>query len=150
MADDIPFWKEKALAEMSRPEWESLCDGCGKCCLHKLQDADDGKVHYTSVACRLLDIDKVRCTRYAERARWVSSCAVLTAAGVATIGWLPKTCAYRLLHEGSDLPDWHPLATGDRNSVHTAGMSVRGRVVPEREAGDLEDYIIDLEAIEGD
>lgn len=150
MADDLPFWKRKTLAEMNREEWESLCDGCGKCCLHKLEDAVDGQVHYTAVACRLLDIGKVRCTRYAERARWVASCAVLTPDRIATFTWLPGTCAYRLLDEGDDLPGWHPLVTGDQNSVHAAGMSVRGRAVPEREAGDLEDYIIDIEAAEND
>lgn len=144
MADDLPFWKRKTLAQMNREEWESLCDGCGKCCLHKLEDADSGEVHYTGVACRLLDLDKIRCTRYAERARWVATCMVLTPDKIAEFSWLPGTCAYRLLHEGEDLPAWHPLITGDKNSVHEAGMSVRGRVVAEQEAGDLQDYVIDL------
>jgi hypothetical protein len=147
MSADLPFWKEKTLAEMSREEWESLCDGCGKCCLHKLEDAGNGEVHYTRVACRLLDTKQIRCTRYAERARWVASCAILTPERVVTFGWLPATCAYRLLQEGKDLPGWHPLVTDDRNSVHAAGMSVRGQTVPEREAGDLEDYIIDVETM---
>lgn len=148
MSDTQPFWKLKALADMSGEEWESLCDGCGKCCLHKLEDEDSGEIHYTSVACRLLDLDKVRCTNYAERARWVATCTLLTPEKVGALGWLPTTCAYRLLDEGKDLPDWHPLITGHRNSVHEAGMSVRGWAVAEREAGALEDYIIDLDGTE--
>lgn len=145
MPDELPFWKRKTLAEMNQEEWESLCDGCGKCCLHKLENAESGEVHYTSVACRLLDLDIIRCTKYAERARWVATCIVLTPDN-AGFDWLPGTCAYRVLHEGRDLPAWHPLITGDPNSVHEAGMSVRGKVVPEREAGDLQDYVIDIEA----
>lgn len=146
MPEKNPFWKRKTLAEMNRGEWESLCDGCGKCCLHKLEDTDSGEVRYTNVACRLLDLGKIRCTKYAERARWVATCAVLTPDRVATFGWLPATCAYRLLDEGRDLPDWHPLVSGDDDSVHRAGMSVRGWAVAEREAGDLEDYVIDMDA----
>lgn len=148
MSDNTPFWKRKTLAEMSREEWESLCDGCGKCCLHKLEDEDSGEVHYTNVACRLLDLDEIRCTKYAERARWVATCAVLTPDRVATFGWLPETCAYRLLDEGRELPDWHPLVTGDKASVHDARMSVRGTAVAERDAGDLEDHIIDSDGAE--
>lgn len=145
MSPNPPFWKLKTLGEMSPEEWESLCDGCGKCCLHKLEDEDSGEVHYTSVACRLLDLDTIRCRNYAERARWVATCVVLAPDKVGAMGWLPTTCAYRLLDEGRDLPDWHPLVTGERDSVHRAGMSVRGRVVAEKEAGDLQDYMIDIE-----
>lgn len=148
MTDTPPFWKLKTLGDMSREEWESLCDGCGKCCLHKLEDEDSGEIHYTSVACRLLDLDEVRCTNYAERARWVATCTLLTPDNVGALGWLPATCAYRLVNEGKDLPDWHPLVSGTRDSVHAAGISVRGWAVAEREAGTLEDYIIDIDGTE--
>lgn len=127
---------------MTRAEWESLCDGCGKCCLHKLEDADTGEVRFTEVACRLLDPDTCRCTRYAERKRLVPDCLILSAARARRTEWLPRTCAYRLLAEGKDLPRWHPLVSGDPQSVHRAGMSVRGRTVGERDAGDLEDHIV--------
>lgn len=127
---------------MTRAEWESLCDGCGKCCLHKLEDADTGEVRFTEVACRLLDPDTCRCTRYAERKRLVPDCLILSAARARRTEWLPRTCAYRLLAEGKDLPRWHPLVSGDPQSVHRAGMSVRGRTVGERDAGDLEDHVV--------
>ena len=136
------FWRHKRLEDMSRAEWEALCDGCGKCCLHKLEDADTGAVYYTNVACRLLDLDAIRCTRYAERRRYVPDCAVLDASQVRNFHWLPDTCAYRLVAQGDDLPDWHPLVSGDPDSVHRAGMSVRGRTVSERDAGDLEDHVV--------
>lgn len=139
---DGPFWKRKRLEEMTAEEWESLCDGCGKCCLHKLEDPDSGEVAYTAVACRLLDERRIRCTRYAERRRLVPDCAVLTAEAVRKMHWLPKTCAYRLIAEGKDLYGWHPLVSGDPESVHRAGVSVRGRTVSEREAGPVEDYVI--------
>ena len=127
---------------MTRAEWESLCDGCGKCCLHKLENADTGDVRFTEVACRLLDPKTCRCTRYAARKRLVPDCLILTAARARRTGWLPRTCAYRLLAEGKELPRWHPLVSGDPKSVHRAGMSVRGRTVAERDAGDLEDHIV--------
>lgn len=127
---------------MTRAEWESLCDGCGKCCLHKLEDADTGDIRFTAVACRLLDPDTCRCTRYAQRKRLVPDCLILSAARARRTEWLPRTCAYRLLAEGKDLPRWHPLVSGDPASVHRAGMSVRGRTVRERDAGDLEDYVV--------
>lgn len=145
MTASRPFWKRKRLEEMTGAEWESLCDGCGKCCLHKLEDAETGEVSYTAVACRLLDTHAVRCSRYGERRRLVPDCAVLTPEMVRSMSWLPKTCAYRLLAEGKDLADWHPLVSGDPESVHRAGMSVRGRVVSERQAGAVEDYIIEEE-----
>jgi len=128
---------------MSEAEWESLCDGCGKCCLHKLEDADTGEVTYTAVACRLLDSETVRCSHYAKRRRLVPDCALLTAETVRRMAWLPRTCAYRLIAEGKDLYDWHPLISGDPESVCRAGISVRGRVVSERDAGPVEDYMIE-------
>lgn len=130
---------------MSRAEWESLCDGCGRCCLVKLENADTGTVHYTDVACRLLDRDSCRCTAYRERSRHVPDCVRLTPKRLAAAAaWLPKTCAYRLLHEGRDLYDWHPLISGRAESVMEAGISVRGRIVSERDvpADGLEDRVI--------
>lgn len=136
------FWRHKKLGEMSAQEWESLCDGCGKCCLNKLIDEDD-EVLYTNVACRLLDGDCVRCTRYKDRFRLVPDCVRLTPETVGKLKWLPSTCAYRLLNEGQDLPDWHPLVSGRPESVVEAGVSVQGRVISERDAGPLEHHLVD-------
>jgi uncharacterized protein len=136
------FWKIKSLAEMSRGEWESLCDGCGKCCLEKLEDGWTGEIAYTDVACRLLDLRTCRCTRYAERRRFVPNCEQLDPQNVRTFKWLPSSCAYRLLAEGKDLPWWHPLVSGDPDLVHRVGASVRGRAVSERRAGSLEHHIV--------
>ena len=141
MAED-PFWRRKTLAEMTRSEWESLCDGCAKCCLDKLQDDDTGEISYTEVACRLLDLGTCRCTDYANRKRFVPDCVVLTPRTVARLSWLPSSCAYRLVSEGKDLEWWHPLVSGDPETVHRAGVSVRGRAVPEALAGDLEDHVV--------
>ncbi len=138
-----PFWKTKAPADMTRSEWESLCDGCARCCLHKLEDIETAEVVYTNVVCRLLDQGTCSCTKYAERQRLVPDCLVLTPDMIGRLHWMPSTCAYRLLAEGKDLMWWHPLVSGDPNTVHEAGISVRGRVVDERKAGDLEDYIVD-------
>ena len=138
------FW-EKPLDSLSRTEWESLCDGCGKCCLHKIEDAETGDIHPTNVACRLLDRFSCRCSNYRERRAFVPDCVRLSAANVARMGWLPATCAYRLRAEGKPLPDWHPLITGDPESVHEAGMSVRGWTISEDEAGDLEHHLVDRE-----
>ena len=136
------FWQEKPLTELTRAEWESLCDGCGKCCLHKLECIDTGEIACTDVACRFLDTKTAKCDRYEIRRRYVPNCVVLNPVNVGQIKWMPTTCAYRLLTEGKDLFDWHPLKTGDKNSTHTSGNSVVGRMVNEREAGDLEDHIV--------
>lgn len=138
-----PFWRTKTLSQMSASEWESLCDGCGKCCLHKLEDADTGAVFHTDVACRLLDLHSCRCRNYAERRRWVPDCTILKACDVGRFDWLPDSCAYRRVARGADLPAWHPLKTGHGESVHEAGLSVRGRAVSEDDAGPLEDHILD-------
>ena len=135
------FWEQKTLAEMNREEWEALCDGCGKCCLHKLEDADTGEVKYTSVACRLLDLKSITCTNYKERARLVADCLTLSPGNVPAFGWLPGSCAYRRLAEGRPLASWHPLVSGNRDSVHDAGISIRGKCISEREAGDLQDHL---------
>jgi uncharacterized cysteine cluster protein YcgN (CxxCxxCC family) len=140
------FWERKSLAALATAEWESLCDGCGRCCVIKLEDEDTGKVHYTDVACRLFDDRTCRCGNYALRAKLVKGCVVLTPRSLPEVAhWLPGTCAYRLLHEGKPLADWHPLVSGDPESVHAAGISLRGKVVPEYEVAeeDLEDHIVD-------
>ena len=139
-----PFWRTKTLSELSPAEWESLCDGCGKCCLLKVEYEDTGEIQPTSVACRLLDCDTCRCTNYPDRKKHVPDCIVLTIDQIASLSWLPSTCGYRLVAERKDLYWWHPLVSGDPNSVHKAGMSVRFRAISEDDAGDdLEDYIVD-------
>ena len=135
------FWETLSLAEMSTAQWESLCDGCGKCCLVKLEDEDTGQFHYTSVACQLFDAETCRCIDYANRADKVPDCVQLTPDNAGTIAWLPKTCAYRLLAEGQPLPDWHPLVSGTSASVSRCGHSVRHLVnALETEIEHLEDY----------
>jgi uncharacterized cysteine cluster protein YcgN (CxxCxxCC family) len=148
--DKQPFWETTALGDMTREQWESLCDGCARCCLHKLQDAYSGKIFYTDVACRLLDQGLCRCRRYAEREALVPDCVVLTPDQIGSLGWLPDTCAYRLLDEGKPLRPWHPLISGDPQSVHLADVSVRGWVVSEDEVheDDLEDHIIHWVSVE--
>jgi uncharacterized cysteine cluster protein YcgN (CxxCxxCC family) len=139
------FWEEKSLDRMSRAEWESLCDGCGKCCVHKLEDEETGELHPTNVACRLLDRRTGRCSDYRRRRVYVPECVRLTPAKLGELDWLPSTCAYRLLANGEPLPEWHPLITGDPESVHRAGQSVRGWTVSEDDAGDLEHHLVERE-----
>lgn len=143
---DIPFWRRKRLDEMTPEEWESLCDGCGKCCLEKLEDPDTGELAFTRVACRFLDLESCRCVHYDERMRYALDCVPLSPENVGELRWMPSTCAYRLVAEGRDLPDWHPLVSGDPESVVKAGHSVLGRAISEKEAGDLEDHIVDWPA----
>lgn len=122
------YWKTKPLGDMNAREWEQLCDGCGKCCLAKLEDDDDGAIHWTSVGCRLFDAERCRCRDYVNRHDRVPDCVALTPDNVHRIAWLPTTCAYRLLAEGKPLEWWHPLVSGRRETVHEAGISVRGKV----------------------
>lgn len=158
--DDEPFWLTKSLVQMSHEEWESLCDGCGRCCLIKLIEdndenngenqgdrpaqSDDGEVHYTDVACRLLDLKTCRCSSYDCRTQLVPDCVALTPETIARIDWLPPTCGYRLVAEGRDLPWWHPLVSGTLQTVQDAGVSVRGRVLSEEHLGedDIEGHIV--------
>lgn len=135
----LPFWRAKALAEMTRDEWESLCDGCGRCCLLKLQDEDDvSRVEYTNVACRLLHQGSCRCTDYLNRHKQVSDCVSLGPDNLEVLDWMPETCAYRRLRDGKDLMWWHHLVSGDRDTVHRAGISVRGRVFAENDVPEAE------------
>ena len=138
-----PFWKTKRLEQMTDAEWESLCDGCGRCCLHKLRDDDTQALSFTTVACRLLDPDSCRCGDYAHRSVRVPDCVQLTPKSVQDIDWLPPSCAYRRVAEGKGLAWWHPLVSGTPETVHEAGVSVRGRSIGERRAGPLEHHIVE-------
>lgn len=140
------FWRRFPLESLPRAEWEALCDGCGKCCLIKLEDADSGAIAYTSLACRLLDTATCRCGNYALRRQFVTDCVVLDRDSLEeALRWMPLTCAYRLVADGEDLPDWHPLVSGDPETVHAAGVSLRGRMTPEYEVAedDWEDYVLE-------
>jgi len=139
----MSFWKTKTLAEMTTEEWESLCDNCGKCCLHKLEDEDTGDIYFTSVVCNLIDLDTCRCTRYSERTILVPECLDLKQHDFAEYNWLPATCAYRLLTDGEPLPDWHPLLSKNPDSVRDTGVSIRSYAMKESEIDDLEDHIIE-------
>ena len=125
------FWKTIPLDQLNKVQWESLCDGCGKCCVLKLEDADTGDIHHTNVSCKLLDCQTAQCTKYAERKKHVPDCILLTPNNLSILNWMPKSCAYRLIHENKDLPDWHPLVTGNIDSTRLTGHSVAARVVSE-------------------
>ncbi len=135
-----PFW-ERPLADLDRGQWEALCDGCGKCCVHKAEDEDDGRVYMTNIACRLLDLETAQCSDYRRRKFFVPDCVRLTKGKLASFHWLPESCAYILRAQGKALPDWHYLKSGSRESVHEAGQSIRGKLVREVEAGPLEQHI---------
>jgi len=137
------FWETKTLAELDRGQWEALCDGCGKCCLHKLEDDETGELYPTNVACRLLDRRSAQCKDYRNRRSFVPDCVRLDIDNVFTTEWLPSTCAYRLRANGEKLPEWHYLVCGDREAVHRAGESTRGWTVSEDDAGDLEFHMVD-------
>lgn len=139
------FWKTTPLDQLEKHQWESLCDGCGKCCVLKLEDVDTGDVHYTNVSCKLLDCQTARCTKYNDRKKHVPDCVLLTPNNLSMLSWMPKSCAYRLVHENKNLPKWHPLITGKSDSTRLAGHSVAGRVVPEATVAedDLTDHITD-------
>ncbi|WLR96047.1 YcgN family cysteine cluster protein [Shinella sumterensis] len=141
---DLPFWKTKTLAEMNDAEWESLCDGCGLCCLNKLEDWETGEIVWTSVRCTLLDGESCRCSDYENRQATVPDCIRLTVESVSEISWLPPTCGYRLVRDGLDLYWWHPLVSGDPDTVHQAGISARGRTISEDgiDIDDYEDYLV--------
>ena len=142
----MSFWRTKKLPEMSNEEWESLCDNCGKCCLHKLEDEDTGDIYFTSVACKLIDLETCRCTRYPERTKLVPECLDLKQYDFSQYDWLPSTCAYRLVNNGEELPFWHPLLAKSSDSVRDAGVSISSYALRESEVDnieDLEDYIIE-------
>ena len=139
-----PFWQTVKLTDMTAAQWEAVCDGCAKCCLVKLQDEDSGEIVFTDIVCNLLDQQSCRCTHYEERTKLVPDCVKLTKDNLDKIDFMPPSCAYRLLHEGKDLPKWHPLVSGSANSVVVAGMSVKGRVIAEMAFdGDSEDRVVD-------
>lgn len=138
-----PFWEQLSLAEMSTSQWESLCDGCAKCCLNKFEDEDTGEIHYSNVACFLLDHGTGRCLDYPNRSTRVPDCVTLTLETLQNPGWLPQSCAYRRLAEGQPLPNWHPLVSGDQHSVFDSGNSVLGRIVCETQADDPLLHLID-------
>ncbi len=137
------FWEHHRLAELTPEEWEALCDGCGKCCLHKLEDEENSRIYRTNVACRLLDPATARCSDYRRRKAFVPDCVQLRPGLVAELDWLPGTCGYRRVDAGLPLPDWHHLISGSRETVHQVGASVRGWTVSETDAGDLENHILD-------
>jgi uncharacterized cysteine cluster protein YcgN (CxxCxxCC family) len=138
-----PYWETKALKDMSKQEWDGLCDGCGLCCLHKVEDEDSGAIAFSPVACLMLDIDSCQCKDYKNRKTHVPDCVSLNYRTVPTIGWLPESCAYRLLAEGQPLEPWHPLISGDPETVHAAGISLRGKAISEEGLHDIENYIED-------
>ena len=137
------YWEDKPLHALDRAQWESLCDGCGRCCLHKLEDEDTGEIYPTNVACRLLDRRMGRCSDYKNRFAQVPDCIRLTISRLDELEWLPPSCAYRLRAENKPLPDWHYLVCGDREEIHRQAMSTRGWTISEVDAGDLENHIVE-------
>lgn len=144
ISEAAAFWQKNALRNLTRQQWESLCDGCGKCCLHRLEDEETGVIHFTNVACRLFNPQTCQCTDYANRGQRVPECLVLTPENI-THAPLPLSCAYRRVAMSEDLPAWHPLVSGDPLSTHVSGHSVLGRVVPESEAGDLSQHLLAID-----
>lgn len=142
MTTATPFW-EKPLTALDRGEWEALCDSCGRCCLHKLEDEDTGELYATNVACKLLDRRHGRCTDYKNRKKRVFDCVKLDRRNLGSLEWLPETCAYRLRAAGKPLPGWHYLISGSRETVHQAGQSTRGWTVSEEDAGELEYHLVE-------
>jgi len=143
-APTLPFWQHKTLEQLDLQEWESLCDGCGLCCLQKLEDEDDGAVYYTRIACKLLDLQTCSCSDYPNRKRFVPDCIQLTPAQADQFQWLPPTCGYRLVNEGKDLPSWHHLGCGDPDAVHRERISQAGRMLSENSVAedDWEEHLI--------
>ncbi len=139
-----PFWKTKKLEEMSQSEWESLCDGCGLCCLTRLEDEDSGAMALTNIACSYLDFETCGCTDYKNRKTNVPDCMSVTLKILPDLHWMPETCGYRLIHQGKDLYDWHPLVSGDIKTVHEAGISMSGNMISDKKVDeiDLEDHIV--------
>ncbi|VAV99843.1 UPF0260 protein YcgN [hydrothermal vent metagenome] len=140
----VQFWKNKPLSECSQAEWESLCDGCGKCCMIRLEDEETGHVHITNVACKLFDRTLCACTDYGQRSTRVPDCVTLTPKNIDELYWMPETCAYRLVAETKELPDYHHLVSGDRNTIHEAGMSVQDRSICETQVNEdeLAEYLV--------
>lgn len=141
------YWERVPLDKMDRAQWEALCDGCGKCCLHKLEDEDSGALYPTNVACFMLDRREAQCTDYRNRKKHVPDCVRLTPAKLRTLDWLPATCAYALVADGAPLPEWHHLECGDHDAVHAAGQSTRGWTISEVDAGDLEHHVVERDDI---
>ncbi|MDO9087478.1 MAG: YcgN family cysteine cluster protein [Anaerolineaceae bacterium] len=142
--EEVPFWKQKKLEEFTKKEWESICDGCGKCCLFQLE-GDEGQYYTTNVICKLFDEATCQCTDYLNRQKLVPTCLVLDPELIKSLDWMPITCAYRLLGEGKDLPWWHHLVSGSRDTIHQIGVSVRGKIESENDVDldDLEDHVVD-------
>jgi len=140
-----PYWKHKKLSEMTNTEWEMLCDGCGKCCIHKIKDDKTGKIFLTNVACKLLDLSNCQCTDYMNRLTKVPDCIKLSEKNISNIKWLPNTCAYKLVSQGKDLPHYHHLVCGNPNEIHNQGVSIKGKVISETASKDIEQNIIDWE-----
>tara|TARA_X000001036_G_C20056713_1_gene553267 strand:+ start:72 stop:530 length:459 start_codon:yes stop_codon:yes gene_type:complete len=143
MIEKENFWKSKTLKQMTNDEWESLCDGCGKCCLHKLEDIDTGEISVSNVSCMYLDLKTCGCMDYKHRHKNVKDCIKLTPETIDKINWLPNTCSYKLVLNNDDLPDWHHLVSGDKNTIHERGMSVKNFSISEKDISDVNEYILD-------